>query len=185
MTFLISKNIIADTFLSEEEKDKALILNQDFSFTIPSIKYVDVNGVTHYYKVDFIFAPRGNKLLFEVNNVDEDVSSEPEQGISSESEQGTISSEGKQVINLVIEKIELAKKAINDGKDTSIILDLIEEAKDTKKEIRESDLVSRFASKAAGYLKKAARAIIQNGDMVEAIEHLNTSKQLFEDLKLR
>ncbi len=50
------------------DSSNAIILNRDFSFNIPSVKYTDVDSSTHYYKVDFIFSPADNKFIFELVN---------------------------------------------------------------------------------------------------------------------
>ncbi len=90
----------------------------------------------------------------------------------------------EQAIDLVLGRIAEAMKAANDGADPEVILKLIKKAKDGKKEINASDIVSRFASKAAGHLKKAKKAV-KNGDLVKASEHLSDAEDGFEGLKSR
>jgi hypothetical protein len=90
----------------------------------------------------------------------------------------------EQAIDLVLGRIAEAMKAVNDGADPEVILKLIKKAKDGKKEINASDIVSRFASKAAGHLKKAKKAV-KNGDLVKASEHLSDAEDGFEGLKSR
>ena len=90
----------------------------------------------------------------------------------------------EQAIDLVLGRIAEAMKAVNDGADSEVILKLIKKAKDGKKEINASDIVSRFASKAAGHLKKAKKAV-KNGDLVKASEHLSDAEDGFEGLKKR
>jgi hypothetical protein len=90
----------------------------------------------------------------------------------------------EQAIDLVLGRIAEAMKAVNDGADPEVILKLIKKAKDGKKEINASDIVSRFASKAAGHLKKAKKAV-KNGDLVKASEHLSDAEEGFEGLKKR
>ncbi len=90
----------------------------------------------------------------------------------------------EQAIDLVLGRIAEAMKAINDGADPEVIQKLIKKAKDGKKEINASDIVSRFASKAAGHLKKAKKAV-KAGNMVEASEHLEEAEKGFEGLKPR
>lgn len=57
--------------LSQDDKNKAVILNSDFSFNIPIIRYADQSGIEHYYNVDFSFLPIDNKMLFEATNITE------------------------------------------------------------------------------------------------------------------
>ena len=90
----------------------------------------------------------------------------------------------EQAIDLVLGRIAEAMKAVNDGADPEVIQKLIKKAKDGKKEINASDIVSRFASKAAGHLKKAKKAV-KNGDLVKASEHLSDAEDGFEGLKSR
>ena len=90
----------------------------------------------------------------------------------------------EQAIDLVLGRIAEAMKAVNDGADPEVILKLIKKAKDGKKEINASDIVSRFASKAAGHLKKAKKAV-KNGDLVKASEHLSDAEDGFDGLKKR
>ena len=90
----------------------------------------------------------------------------------------------EQAIDLVLGRIAEAMKAVNDGADPEVIQKLIKKAKDGKKEINASDIVSRFASKAAGHLKKAKKAV-KNGDLIKASEHLSDAEDGFEGLKSR
>jgi len=90
----------------------------------------------------------------------------------------------EQAIDLVLGRIAEAMKAVNEGADPEEIQKLIKKAKDGKKEINASDIVSRHASKAAGHLKKAKKAV-KNGDLVKASEHLSDAEDGFEGLKSR
>lgn len=60
---------INDSLLSKAEKDNAIILNQNFSFIVPLIKYLEPNGSEIYYNVGFSFVPNGNQLLFEPTSI--------------------------------------------------------------------------------------------------------------------
>lgn len=51
--------------MCSQDEETATILNQDFSFNIPVIKYIDTNNFEHYYDVDFSFTPSGTTMLFE------------------------------------------------------------------------------------------------------------------------
>ncbi len=61
--------IISDTAVTQipaaGNEENAIILNQDFSFNIPVLKYVDAENINHYFNVDFVFLTMDNKFLFE------------------------------------------------------------------------------------------------------------------------
>jgi hypothetical protein len=90
----------------------------------------------------------------------------------------------EQAIDLVLGRIAEAMKAINDGADVKEIQKHIKSAKDGKKEINASDIVSRYASKAAKHLRKAKKAV-QADDLVKATEHLEDAEKGFNALKGR
>jgi len=90
----------------------------------------------------------------------------------------------EQAIDMVLGKIAEAMKGIDDKADASDIEKLIKEGISGKKEINASDIVSRYASKAAQHLKKAKKAV-KSGDMEKAMGHLGDAENGFEGLKAR
>jgi hypothetical protein len=74
-------------------------------------------------------------------------------------DKGRICYEPVEAINLTIELIREARHAIDNGNDTTGILNLIKSAKNMGKEINANDTVDRQRAKAAKYLKKAKKAI--------------------------
>ena len=90
----------------------------------------------------------------------------------------------EQAIDLVLGRIAESMKAIVDGAESDEVSSLIKKASDAKKEINASDIVSRFASKANGYLKKARKAA-KKGDMIKASEYLEDAEKGFNGLKAK
>jgi len=67
--------------------------------------------------------------------------------------------EPQEAIDLTVELIMEARHAIDNGNDQAGILNLIKSAKNMGKEINANDTVDRNRAKAAGYLKKAKKAM--------------------------
>ncbi len=90
----------------------------------------------------------------------------------------------EQAIDLVLGRIAESMKAINDGEEADKVQKMIKSAMDAKKEINASDIVSRFAAKANGHLKKARKAA-KKGELIEATGHLEAAEKGFSGLKKR
>lgn len=71
LIILLSTNSMTATAMPLTEKAKlgrlSISLRQNFSFSIPLLKYTDINGNIAYYDVGFRFIPSNNKLLFEAS----------------------------------------------------------------------------------------------------------------------
>jgi len=67
--------------------------------------------------------------------------------------------EPAEAINETVELVREARHAIDNGNDTAGILNLIKAAKNMGKEINANDTLDRQRAKAAGFLKKAKKAM--------------------------
>jgi hypothetical protein len=85
-------------------------------------------------------------------------------------------------IEATIGQITKALKAIGDKAGDDVVITDIKDALATSKEINANDKLDRNRNRANEYLKKARKAV-QDGDLIEATEHLKEAEKRFSDLK--
>jgi len=87
-----------------------------------------------------------------------------------------------EAIDLTIELIREARHAIDNGNDSTGIINLIRSATRMGKEINANDTVDRQRAKSAGFLKKARKAI-KASDNQGAHTHLLEAEKRYSALK--
>jgi hypothetical protein len=85
-------------------------------------------------------------------------------------------------IEATIGQIIKALKAINDKAGDDVVITDIKDALATSKEINANDKLDRNRNRANEYLKKARKSV-QDGDLIEATEHLKEAENRFSELK--
>ena len=85
-------------------------------------------------------------------------------------------------IEATIGQITKALKAISDKAGDDVVITDIKDALATSKEINANDKLDRNRNRANEYLKKARKSV-QDGDLIEATEHLKEAEKRFSDLK--
>jgi len=85
-------------------------------------------------------------------------------------------------IEATIGQITKALKAINDKAGDDVVITDIKDALATSKEINANDKLDRNRNRANEYLKKARKSV-QDGDLIEATEHLKEAENRFVELK--
>ncbi|MDF1582668.1 MAG: hypothetical protein RQ733_03245 [Methyloprofundus sp.] len=98
-----------------------------------------------------------------------------------ECEDGRTCYEPAEAIDITVEKIMEARHAIDNGADTSVILELINEAKNLNKEINANDIVDRNRQRANSYLNKA-RSEVKKSALQPADAHLLEAETRFKAL---
>ncbi len=85
-------------------------------------------------------------------------------------------------IEATVGQVTKALKAINDKAGDDVVITDIKDALAVSKEINANDKLDRNRNRANDYLKKARKAV-QDGDLIEATEHLKEAEKRFSDLK--
>jgi hypothetical protein len=98
-----------------------------------------------------------------------------------ESDPGRVTYKPADAIDMVVAKIEEAKKALAEGKSADEVLALVKAAKDLRKEINANDKVDRGNSKATLHLSKAIGLLKEQDTKV--VEHLDAAIEGFKSLK--
>ena len=85
-------------------------------------------------------------------------------------------------IEATVGQVTKALKAISDKAGDDVVITDIKDALAVSKEINANDKLDRNRNRANDYLKKARKAV-QDGDLIEATEHLKEAEKRFSDLK--
>ena len=85
-------------------------------------------------------------------------------------------------IEATVGQVNKALKAISDKAGDDVVITDIKDALAVSKEINANDKLDRNRNRANDYLKKARKAV-QDGDLIEATEHLKEAEKRFSDLK--
>lgn len=157
--------------------NNVVILNQDFSFNIPLLSYVDNNSL-HFYSVDFILSPINNKLIFEVASVIE--LQIPKENTAHCGDFACIV-DLAEVIDSAVELAEATLESIRNGENKNAVLDLFQATKIMAEKIEYADTYS-LRELALDRLKKARNAFEQ-GEIELAEKHMKETVEGFNSLK--